>query len=367
MKFVLRSLIWLWLWLVGLAGLGTGQTSGGPEEEEENAPAPALPAWEEEELEELEAGEYVPGSSLIGRLAQESLESNEEEVIELAEAVRALPKEVSTEEGDPVNIPEEFLPAYFEKAPEGFLNDPQNLLTSQEFRDREGFLAYHTRDVGIDFYLYLFDGKQQLPEGFDLASLVAGRFDPEEPAAVVFYFLESPERSQLVFTQRVIEAADPSKRREVLEEACEEAGQKSDAVSQLEVFSMEVSARLAWLEKEILEGGGNLFLEEAVVLLGDQGSLDRGKGLGWMGRLAQSETLFLAVVGTGLVMTAAILGFLGRWIADKRRTYLFPDAEGSPVLEAPYAAGVGGVLSFASSQTPPSRQKSDVPDYLQRM
>ncbi|MDB4127811.1 hypothetical protein N9594_01555, partial [bacterium] len=102
-----------------------------------------LPEWDEAELEALESGEYVPGSSLLGRVAREFLDSNNDEPIELDPAVRNLPEEgLEPAEWSRV-IGDQFLSAYFHDSPQGFLNDPQKLLTTQEYRDREGFLNYH--------------------------------------------------------------------------------------------------------------------------------------------------------------------------------------------------------------------------------
>lgn len=343
--------------------LGAQEKTG---EEEAGSTEPQLPNWEEGELKELEEGEYVPGSTLIGKLAREALESEEDELIELTEAERALPEDEEGAQGDPRKIPEEFLPEYLQKAPSGFLNDPQELLTSQERIDLEKFLAYHTQNVRIDFYLYLFDEKQELPEGLDLETVVTSHFDPGKPAAVVFYHLGDPRRSALQFTQRVLEVASDAERDRVLWLAREEAAEKSDASSQLEVFSTQLSIRLADLERVIREGGRRLLPDESVLTGGDGTRGERARH-GWLSGLIQNQAVFWGVVGVTVIGLAGLLGWAGRWIAMTRRSYVFPDAEGSTLLEAPYAAGVGGVLSFASAQTPPSRQKSDVPDYLQRM
>ena len=72
--------------------------------------------------------------------------------------------------------------------------------------------------------------------------------------------------------------------------------------------------------------------------------------------------LFYAVVVMSVIISASGLGLMGRWIAERRRVYVFPDAEGTLLLEAPYAAGVGGVVSFSSATAPPSSQKNDILD-----
>lgn len=324
-----------------------------------------LPDWNEEELEALESGDYVPGSSLLGEMAREILDSEDQEVIELDPLIRDLPDE------EPISVEwtrvlrDEFVPAYFHEVPGGFLMDPQELLTTQEYRDRDGFLNYHARDTEIDCYLYLFDGPQELPEGESLESLVKSQFDPEKPAAIVFYYLGDPARAQLAFTDKVIEAVSEEERAKVRRMAIEEALEMSDPSSQLDSFSVQLSIRLYWLEKVVAKGGGTLLAAKRLTLQrAEQFGVEKA---GIWEQLMKNEALFYWLMIAGILLPAAILGLLGRWIAGRKRVYIFPDAEGSPMLEAPHAAGVGGVLSFASATAPPSSQKREVPDYLQKM
>lgn len=324
-----------------------------------------LPTWDEEDLEALESGEYVPGSSLLGKIAQEYLDSNNDEPIELDPAVRDLPEEIPEPEEWSRVIGEEFLSSYFHDLPQGFLNDPQKLLTTQEYRDREGFLNYHARDTDIDLYIYLFDALQEIPETESLGSVVRSQFDPEKPVAVVFYFLGMPEKSQLVFSERVATSVSQDERDKVIRMAVEEALEKSDPSSQLESFSIQLSIRLYWLEKVVAKGGDNLGSSRPLIL--PEVKILEEKEVGIWERLKKRPFLFYTVVILGVLIPTAALGLLGRWFAERRRVYVFPDAEGTPLLDAPYAAGVGGVISFSSASSPPSSQKSEVPDYLQKM
>jgi hypothetical protein len=324
-----------------------------------------LPEWNEEELNALESGAYIPGSSLIGRLAREVLDSETQEVIELDPAIRELPEEdPKTGEWTKV-IGEEFLPAYSRKPANGYLVDPQELLATQEFRDREAFLNYHARDTVINCYLYLFDGPQELPEGESLERLVKTQFDADKSSAVIFYFMGDPGRSELVFSKRVIEAVREEEREKVLQLAIEDALEKSDPTSQLDSFSMQLSLGLARLEEIVTKEGGSLYGGKSFLMPEEINPLLNQPSL-WE-RLMLNQGLFYILLGLAVLLPAALLGFMGRWIANKRRVYVFPVAEGSLVLDAPHAAGVGGVLSFVSATAPPSKQKRDVPDYLQKM
>ena len=68
-----------------------------------------------------------------------------------------------------------------------------------------------------------------------------------------------------------------------------------------------------------------------------------------------------------IVTLLAVVGWVARLIAKRRLRYVFPEVEIDPLFGAPHAAGVGAVISFSSSQLPPSQQRDQVPDYLQRM
>jgi len=89
---------------------------------------------------------------------------------------------------------------------------------------------------------------------------------------------------------------------------------------------------------------------------------------------AKPEPSFFEKIPEGvktLFATVGFLGFLGGMgflvhrIIERGRVYEFPDAAGSSILAAPYAAGIGGVLSYASNANPPSEQRKQVTDYLQ--
>lgn len=324
-----------------------------------------LPKWTDEELEALESGEYIPGSSLMGKLAREVLDSETQEVIELDPAIRELPDEEPESEEGAKLIEEEFLSVYFRKSPNGYLIDPQKILATQEFLDREGFLKYHARDTVIKFYLYLFDGPQGLPESESLEALVDAEFDKDKASAVVFYFMGDPDRSQLVYSNRVVDAVKLEERDKVLRLAIEDALEKSDPASQLDSFSIQLSTGLARLEEIVTNEGGSLSGGKSFLMPNENNPLLNEASL-WE-KLMLNQGLFYTLLGLAVIVPAALLGFMGRWIANKRRAYVFPIAEGAILLDAPHAAGVGGVLSFVSATAPPSSQKQDVPDYLQKM
>ena len=355
---------WFAFIFAGMLSLLCAQ-SGDDDSLEEVEESDELPEWSEGELAALESGEYIPGSSLMGRLAREVLDSESQEVIELDPAIRELPEEDPKPAEWAKVIGEEFLTAYFRGPANGYLIDPQKLLATQEFLDREKFLNYHARDTIIKCYLYLFDELQELPEGETLEALVDAHFDADKAAAVVFYFMGDPSRSELRFTNRMVEAVRLEERERTLRLAIEDALEKSDRTSQLETFSMQLSIGLARLEEIVSKEGGSLEGGKSFLMSDEQNPLLNELTL-WE-RLMLNQALFYTLLGLAVLVTAALLGFVGLWIANKRKVYVFPIAEGSLLLDAPHAAGVGGVLSFVSATAPPSSQKHEVPDYLQKM
>ncbi len=337
---------------------------GGFEEFEEPAEL-ILPSWTQDDLEALESGDFVPGSDLLGSIALRLLHSDNEAPIELDPAVRDLPDDDPEDEEWSTRIQEQFFAPYFHEMPRSYLTDPQYLLTTQEFRDRESFLNYHARDTEIDLYIYLFDSLQEIPPSESIGSVVRSHIDQDKPVAVVFYFLGMPEKSQLAFSEKVTESVSIDEREKVLRMAVEEALEKSDPSSQLDSFSIQLSIRLYWLEKVVARGGKGISSRNPFIYPETQSA--SSENLSPWAKLKQNAALYYSLMILGLLFLATLLGYLGRLIAERKRVYIFPDAQGNLLLEAPHAPGVGGVISFSSGELPPARQKSDVPDYLEKM
>ena len=322
-----------------------------------------LAEWSEQELADLHSGAVVPGSSLLGKVAMSFLDSPNNSVIEVDPEILNLPDE-EPEGVLSKDIPAEFLASYFDHPSLNFLHDPQRLLVSQERSDREGFLSYHARDTEISLFVYLFDAEQELPVGASIEGVVEKHFDENDSVAVIFYYLGRPERSQLAFTKAVSESVSLDERKKVLRLAVEEASHKEEPASQLENFSIQLSMRLYWLEKLMNRGEGALL--GSMVLPGEV-SPDELKKRDRFASFRESPELRYAALFIVVAIPTFLIGFGWRWYAKKNCSYLFPDAEGDALLDAPQAAGVGAVISFASAHEPPASQKRHVPEYLEHM
>ena len=344
-----------------LCGFAMAQESQETEEVvEEEA---VLPQWTDEDLADLEEGTYVPGSSIMGSVALERLFSENRDPIEFEPELMEIPEEVPEEW--PTTIEESFFFSYFGSPPANYLVDPQKLLTTQERRDREGFLAYHARDSGIDVYLYLFDAKQEIPDGESIEQVMAEHLKGRGHCVVVFYFLGIPEKTQMAMSPVIMETIPTEVRQNALVRSVEEALDRTESVAQIESFTVQLSIRLYWMEKEL----GDVTQPEASVLhpLGaEEIPEEKVSSYSWAA-LTSSPRFQLAASGIAILVITVVTAFIGKWFAERKRIYVFPESEGNLLLQAPHAAGVGAVIAYASPSLPPAVQRDEVPDYLQRM
>ena len=336
---------------------------------QEATPEPAkevseLPQWKAEEWEMLKTGELIPGSTIFGGIALERLLSGDQEPIELEPAVREIPEKKPVGEEWPTKISEKFLSRYFHHAPKAFLVDPQDLLTDQQKQEREKFLNDHANDSGFDLYVYLFDTKQEIPVGESLQGVVLDHFADKESTAVVFYFMGDPQRSELAFSEDLSGEIYLGNMRDLMKLSIEEAMESEESLAQLEFFSGQLARSLSGLEKKLKEDGvldtplrGTGEKEEEK--LGSLASL-------WHDFRENSEAFLAVVVLVSLAFSVGLLVFL-RYLVNRNRAFVFPDAQGSSLLGAPHAPGVGSVISYHNRTQPPSLQRNNYPDYLQRM
>ena len=325
-----------------------------------------LPQWNEADWDALKNGDLIPGSTIFGEIALERLLSGKQDPIALHPNVREIPDEIPFKEELSTKVNDMFLSRYFHDAPESFLVDPQDLLTGMEKEDREDFLKFHADDSGLDLYVYLFDAKQQIPVGESLNGVILDHFEEKGSAAVIFYFMGDPNRAELSFSENLGEIISRGSKRDLLKLSIEEALEHEEPLAQLEHFSSQLSLRLYWLEKALREEGVLKGLEKGHVLAGDTGEEESFTLALWRDFKGNSEA-FYPVVISFCFASAVGLFVLSRYLIDRKRVFVFPDAQGSPLLGAPHAPGVGSIISYANRTQPPSLQRDNFPDYLQRM
>ena len=356
----MRGLTWLVL-LCGTICLSGQDTESEPEEK-----IPDFPQWKAEDWESVQNGEIIPGSTIFGDIALERLLSGKMDPIVVDPKVREIPEEEVQPEEHTTTIEDQFLSTYFHNAPETYLVDPQDLLSNYEKQEREKFLNFHADNYGLDLYLYLFDTNQEVPVGESSLGIILDHFEQKGPAAVVFYYLGDPARAELRFTEDLAGIVSLGDKRDLRKLSIEEAMENEEPLAQLEAFSKHLSQRLYWLERDLAEQG---VLEEQKNANSQAGNGDDEASVVMLlwGDFKSDTRSYYAVMGSLGFAGGLGLFILMRYLIDRKRVFVFPDAQGNPLLGAPHAPGVGSVLSYANRAEPPSLQRNNFPDYLRRL
>lgn len=319
---------------------------------------PPLPAWNRADAANVKSGKIIPGAELLNDDPIAEAPPREPQVqLTVAPPTQ---EELRESQAPPNAIPEKFLGDYFERRPDTYLVDPQCLLGKQQYQDRLEFLKYHAGDSSMDLFVYLFDGRQEIPGEVRAEELVERFFSSGRPAVVVYYFFGAPQRSVLYLSPSLTDAVSAAEQRRALESSVMEALNKSDPADQLERFSVQMSIRVYWMER-MLHGG--------VASAGPVGlSINHVKPE----KTGDKTHALLAVSERwALPAGAAAGGLLAMWLVlicwRARAKYRFPVLDVAPRLGASHAAGVGAVISFGNPMVPPSLQRDQVPDYLRKI
>jgi hypothetical protein len=326
------------------------------------AAEPGLPVWDEGEKARLEENGWIAGGLL---LTEEPVpEEKTEEPAQSLNVARPTPEEIAEAAIPPDEIPEKFLPVYFDQRPKSFLVDPQGLLGQVDYRDRLGFLNYHAGDSSIDLYVYLFKGEQDIPGEVREEELMERFFSEGRPAAVVFYYLGAPQRSVLYLSPSLTDMVSAAEQRRALESSVMQSFGKTEPAAQIESFLVQMSIRLYWMER-MMNGEPAPEAENSPVARAKAAA--RTASSKWellqpvAAKLKPHAIPAAALLGTALAALAALT-----WMRRRAR-HLFPEFDVEPRLGGAHAAGVGAVISFASAAIPPASQRDQVPDYLRRM
>lgn len=320
---------------------------------------PPLPTWKADERKAYEAAGGV----------NQSLFLTEELPVENPadqQKIEVEPPKADEITSDPVRsseIPEQYLTAYFAERPKEFLVDPQGLLGAKDFKDRLGFLNYHANDSSIDFYVYVFGGEQEIPGEARAEETVERLFTTGRPAAVVFYFVGTPQRSAIYLSPSLTEGVPAAEQRRALQSSVMSAFEKLNFSEQLEAFSVQMSIRIYWMERML---GGHPSPDEIPVLSPKKVAVEKTSSVldEWK---AKATAWFdqwwglAAIIAGGFMLLSAFFA----WMRSRVRMR-FPELEVEPRLGGGHAAGIGAVISFASASLPPASQRDQVPDYLRR-
>ncbi len=258
-------------------------------------------------------------------------------------------------------VPEEFRAAYFAARPKAFLVDPQRVLKSSELKERLDFLNYHSNDSLIDIFVYVFPESQQLPEELEVDEWIKRVYSDGRPAVVVLYFYGAPDKARLQLSPSLHDVILETERRRALEGAVMQAGTKVESAEQLKAFTVQISIRTYWMERAL-----NADTEDEPKTIVEVKPQAKGQSdmLEMLALYLEPLRPFLYPVGLSvsfLMITFALLVWL-KW----RSRYEFPDFAVEPRLGGSHAAGVGGVISFATNTVTPASQRDQLPEATRR-
>lgn len=322
---------------------------------------PGLPVWNDAERATLEKAGWVAGGLLLtdGPVSEDTGTTADEPL----DVVQPTAEEIAGTETPANEIPDRFRPEYFDERPKTFLVDPQGLLGPVDYRDRLGFLNYHAGDSSIDLFVYVFKGDQEIPGEVREEEIVERFFSEGRPAAVVYYYMGAPQRSVLYLSPSLTDIVSAADQRRAMESSVMQAFKDVDPSRQIEGFLVQMSIRIYWMERMIggaSEAGDHPPVVYQAARVGEETPTVMVKLrplLESAGRFALPASLAIATL-----LVAMVAAFLGK----RRARYRFPEFDVEPRLGGSHAAGVGAVISFASSAVSPASQRDQVPDYLRR-
>jgi hypothetical protein len=315
--------------------------------------------WDEADRVAVKKGEkggFFPGSFLL--TAERPWIQADEPQPGLLAVESPTPDEIAGDHLPANAVPESFWATYFAQRPEGFLVDPQKLLKPEQHAQQLRFLTDHAGDSTIDFYLYVFEGTQSIPGEVRAEELIERCFQSGRPAAVVFYFLGAPERTELRLSPAIAEAVSLPEQRRSLQSSVALASDKSGAVEQLEAFCQQMSIRLYWVERLMKGGAENVAaFAPSIETPAKKSSSEKKEKLLAFVRLWAPQA--------GVAVAALLLLVVLRLFWKAKAKCRFPEFEVEPRLGGEHAAGIGAVISFASAALPPGGQREQR-DYLHR-
>ncbi len=292
-----------------------------------------LPQWSQDDLTKIENGENLISGELF-----DSAEAQEAST-ELLDLPLPGPEIVDAEPS--ADIPESAIAVYAQSDPLALLIDPQNVLSQQEFLDAENFLQYHSSVSKIDIHVYLFDRDQIIPSNLDRDALIAKHAKNDRETAVIFYFYEAPERTEMNFGEATRRKIGEFERKRCLVSSMQAAVSKSQPEDQLEGLCVQMSIMLYRLEKALKQG---------IDLTADDFAIKQADQQGNVSLFAQVVKLWSATQSYRLPAASAFFLTMVVWIIvavrRSRRSYTFEKFDIPPRLGGDHGAGVGAVISY---------------------
>jgi len=258
-----------------------------------------------------------------------------------------------------IPIPEKFIPAYFGKRPESYLIDPQKFLSPSDFRNRLAFLNYHASDSAIDLFVFVIGADQEVPAEVKLDEIIGRFFSNGRPAVVVFYYPNSVQRSTLLLSPSIANTIPQAEQRRILESAVMQANSKTNVSEQTEQFLVQLSIRTYWMEQMISgKSAKNANLPQTIL----NPALSKSAVKAARFAKLQEVVMQLMIPAAAAFGTLAIIALLVAWRRLTAR-HFFPVNLVETRLGGEHAAGIGAVITFASTKVPPASQREQVSDF----
>jgi hypothetical protein len=253
-------------------------------------------------------------------------------------------------------IPEAYLPFYFEEPPKRFLTDLQRLLSDSDWQDTDWFLTYHSNECHYKANVLLFSPEEKIPDSISGAELLS-RWFPEDDHVLVFYFHGRPERAQVFFPDSLANPFPESDFQQNLMEAIASASKVVAPGQQLDEFCQKLGTWLLWWEKRMkVMNVGNTPRSEArdQPLIGVMPTAELTSTGG--GKKDKSNTefgsVFWGLVGLiGAVLIGGILWAVSSAFRGRNHPVLFPQHIPISRLGAPHSGGGSVVLTFGSKRS----------------
>ncbi|GAA5481104.1 hypothetical protein [Haloferula sargassicola] len=269
-------------------------------------------------------------------------------------------EQIESAEGGSKPVPGGVLEQYFADPPSGFLMDPQNLLPADERKEREKFLRYHSEDSQIDFYLLLFEGDQQLPEGVRIEELGERFSSAEKPALIALYFLGEPKRALVEFSPDLKGKVSPADANRILVQSVRAAEEKGNSYDQLEAFCVQMAIRIYWVEQSVGLAAAPPSEQPPPAKPKDVPPPEQVPD--WRSAL-QKMSGEVGVPAVVLVL-AVFAGLIARWLIRRREVHTFPVIPCESRLGGGHGAGIGSVVTFGSASVSPTTQREQTRDPL---
>jgi hypothetical protein len=269
-------------------------------------------------------------------------------------------------------LDEAMLGKYFGSRPDGFLIDPQGLITEQKANDVLRFLEYHSEDSRWVIFPVVLGHHQEIPESIDLHQLHEEWFGAQ-PAILLVYRLLNPESLQIIYNQSIIEKVPAADLDTIRGDIIREASLAGSSADQLEKIAIEMSIQAFVLEKlmepkpQVVPSGFELTsmkldppaaeikeeemteviaqpaevadLENLVGVIKDQG--------GWA---ASHDLVKWVVAGSALILLIASVFFLKRFLVTRMKLrndpFLFPSYNRQERLGGEFSGGAFVGISF---------------------